>query len=121
MFILVGLRLRRKRGSLCIGDEPERATAYRAWEFLHVGFFVVAAFAAGGWVLLKGPPGYPLPWVAAIDGLRVFATTGLVSTSVVVAAHLVKTKTAGSSLDGERAGHAFNALFFAAFACSLIH
>lgn len=121
IFGVVGLRLLRRRGTLHVGDERQRTSAYRGWEIAFVALSVSAAFGAGTWFLLKGPPGYPIEWVYEIDRLKQLPAVGLVTATTLFVAHLAYAAKDRPDSAAVQTGHALNAALIAAFACSLMH
>jgi hypothetical protein len=121
IFGLVGLRLLGRRGTLHVGDERGRASAYRGWEIVATAVSVTATFGAGAFILVKGPHGYPVEWIYEIDRLKQLPAVGLVTASALFVAHLVRTDSGSAEPATLRTGHALNATLIAAFVCSLMH
>ena len=120
---LVGLRLSNVRGTLHAGDECRRASRFGWFEAAAAALLVIAAFGSATWFLRK--PAYPIAWVLDIDRLKQAAMFGLVPSTMLFVAHLVRTKARAPAeslrSDPERSGHVLNAVVIAAFVCSLMH
>lgn len=115
IFVLIGARLLRLRGSLHLGDEPgRRAAAPRSERVLVLLLFALGT--ATGFVLLRR--GYPLEVAIALERLKQLKSLALVPACVIFAAHLVGPRGDG---DSARTGHTLNAILLLGLSCTALH
>jgi len=123
--VLVGFAMVKRRGTIHLGDEPKRAEPIATWEIVTIGVATVATFAGGAVRLMKGPPGYSPIYIPLFDTFKQIPLFGPALVALFFVVHLIAIpKSDGDdapSVDAARAGHALNAVFIAAFACTLLH